>query len=190
MSKVKLNDSLTKVCCVLYDSDKVNTLVEWCKKHAYKYYYIKHQPEAEKTKEHFHFCIESDSKHRFNMKSISSEEDINLFEKCNSIGQYVRYMTHCDYDEKIKYEDTDIISNVPIETIRQLIEEADPNRLSATEKSEADFNYIMSLIINGELRNLPQIIDYCLTHDIEYKRQWTYTINSLLNSLYGGFKKL
>lgn len=31
MSKVKLNDSLTKVCCVLYDSDKVDTLVEWCK---------------------------------------------------------------------------------------------------------------------------------------------------------------
>lgn len=173
--------NFTKVCGIAYEFVDIERVVNFCDKHCYKYYYIKHLADEEVNKAHYHFIIESDSYHRFNIKTLLTDTfKINLFEKCNNVASYLRYMTHIDYDNKHHYDIKDIISCVSIDVISTLIYE------SSIDKEELEYNAfveICCLINSKDLRSLFDVIEYCKLNSIKYKTSWTFTFWHLLNSI-------
>ena len=127
MKEKDLKNNYSKVCCVLYHKVDLKRLVAFCQKHTFKFYYIRHNDFDEnmnEKKQHWHFVIESDSKHRFNIKSLLSDTlGVNLFNKLDSVDKYLRYMLHIDYIDKKHYDLHRIVSNVDKQAllIRSLI---------------------------------------------------------------------
>lgn len=173
--KVNLKDTLTKVCCLIYNESEVNRLVELCSSKGLKYAYIKHLPESEDKKEHYHFVIFSNSMLRFRLtKFVSDLTPINLFEKLNNVNCYLRYMTHVDYVDKKQYEAVDIISNVNDIKSRILSVEVDTKELKKQDKKLV-FKYAMTLA-----HNIIDVVNFCFDNDIDYNSSWTFTLKELI----------
>lgn len=71
----------------------------------FKYYaYIKHYPEKEESKEHYHLFLSVDS--ATTIKNISKRLGIpeNYIQYVKSVRSSIRYLTHIDYPEKIQYD--------------------------------------------------------------------------------------
>lgn len=184
MPQVKLSDTLSKVCLISYDDEFITKLKEFCSNHNYKYYYIKHKPDIDNEKDHYHIIIESDSYHRFSIKGLVDEKTpLNLFEKLKNVSAYLRYMTHCDFDNKIHYDIKEIISNVNIETIMELIDSADPNALTEKELADRFYQDMLIRILSRELKTLPECVSYAITNNITWKSSWTFTIKNLCYDL-------
>lgn len=179
---VERTSTLTKVCGVAYDFVDIQRIVEFSLKYGFAYYYILHQPDDEETKLHYHFIIESDSKHRFIIKSLLTDTfKNNLFQKLNSVNAYLRYMTHIDYAMKTKYDFEAIVSNIDTMSIYQKIEEANPNKLSREEQKKYDFYSVINSIEMYNFTTISQIVRYCIENDITYDLHWTYTIKTIMN---------
>lgn len=181
MTNSDLKNSFSKICCIVYDIFSLKSLINFAKKHCFKFYYIRHDDFDENSdlkKRHWHFIIESDSKHRFNIKSLISENlPINLFKKLDSVVAYLRYMTHIDYVDKRHYSIKRIISNVSSIEIENMISNAN---LCSKEIRDNNFNEIVLLIIQGCFNSFTDILIYCNDNDIKYSTNWTFTFNLLL----------
>ena len=174
-NSVNLNDTLTKVCCVIYEESEVSRFVELCESKGLKYAYIKHFPEEEDKKEHYHFVVFSNSRLRFRIiKFVSELTPINLFEKLNNVNCYLRYMTHIDYVDKQQYEVENIISNVNDVKSRILSVEVDPKELKKQDKKLV-FKYAITIA-----HNITDVVKFCFDNDIEYNSSWTFTLKELI----------
>ena len=122
MNNQEIKNCYSKVCLIAYQFDDVERIVDWCKKRAYKYAFIKHigQPqqfdsneyEGDITKDHYHILILSSREHRFKVNSLVSKTlGFNLIFKLKDEADYLRYLLHLDYDDKEHYQLSDIISN-------------------------------------------------------------------------------
>ena len=70
----------------------------------FKYYaYIKHLPEQDEKKEHYHLFLSVDS--ATTIKNISKRLGVpeNYIQYVKSVRSSVRYLTHIDYPEKKQY---------------------------------------------------------------------------------------
>lgn len=188
MREKDIKSNFSKICCLAYDFQDVQRLVDFCCKHNYKYYYIKHNDydeNIEDIKTHYHFIIESDSYHRFNIKSLLTDNfKINLFQKLDSVKSYLRYMLHLDYDMKEKYTLNDIISNVDLNIIENLINDTTKSKQEETDENfKKVMQYIFNEVDNGVILNLRDIIEYCIDNKLTYKASWSFTIINLLKLL-------
>ena len=181
MKSVDKKNTYTKVCGVVYDPLEIISLCNWCINHNYKYYYILHKADEEDKKDHFHFIIESNCYHRFKLSWFLNDSNSHLWFICNNVGNYLRYMTHIDYDDKLHYEINDIISNISLECIRNLIESSDVNALSNKELEIEDFHSICKKIINNELNSLSEVLLFCFDNGITYNTKWSYTLKLLID---------
>lgn len=186
MKDKDIKNSFTKVCGVAYAWCDIKRIINFCIKHNYNWYYIKHNDFEENINEiklHYHFIIESSSKHRFNIKSLLTDTfKINLFEKCDNVGKYLRYMVHIDYDAKKHYDFEKIHSNIGLEKITQLIDNCDKSKTDITENNFQEvLLYLFQCFDSDKTIKLRDIIQYCLDNDINFKSSWTFTINSLIN---------
>lgn len=181
MTKKDIKNSHSRVCGIAYDKKDITRIVKFAIKHKLNYYYIKHKKEQEDLKQHFHFIIEGDSKHRFNIGCLLSESfTINLFEKCTSVDAYLRYMLHLDYVDKIHYNTCDIISNVSDFDIALKV---DYDNMSKTEINKSNFNLIIKNIISGELCSLAEIYNFCIDNEIDYLSSWTFSFVQFLKKI-------
>lgn len=186
MAKLKITpkQTLTKVCGIAYDYQDIERVIDFCNKHTFNYYIMKHTPEEseEETKEHWHFIIESDTKHRFIVSSLLTETfKINLFEPCSNVGYYLRYMTHCDYALKKHYSIDEFISNVCDISIKCLIEQAENNSKSKQERNIENFYAVIQAIELEGLYTIPEILKWCKENDIIYDLHWTYTLKCYIS---------
>ena len=181
MKEKDLKNNYSKVCCVLYHKVDLKRLVAFCQKHTFKFYYIRHNDFDEnmnEKKQHWHFVIESDSKHRFNIKSLLSDTlGVNLFNKLDSVDKYLRYMLHIDYIDKKHYDLHRIVSNVDKQIINDLINKA---CLSQQEINYNNFQLIINMIINHELMTYQDVLRFCFDNNIKYITTWSFTILNLL----------
>ena len=101
MKEKDLKNSYSKVCGVAYDINDIKRIIAFCRKHNFKWYYIRHNDydeNMEEKKKHYHFIIEGDSSHRFNIKSLLTDTfKCNLINKLDNVAYYLRYMIHIDY---------------------------------------------------------------------------------------------
>ena len=181
---IKQNTNLSKCCGIAYDYIDIERIVQFCNKHNFRYYVMKHLADVEdEEKEHYHFIIESDRQHRFVISSLLTDTfKANLFEKCENVGSYLRYMTHCDYALKHKYDVAEFISNVPDFVIQVLIDEANMN-LTKQERRQNDFYAVIEAISSENLFSLVDIISWCRNNNIAFDTKWTYTLKIYLYDL-------
>lgn len=73
------------------------------------YAYIKHKPEDNEKKEHYHFILSLDNTRT--IQSIANRVGIplNHIQPVRSLRASCRYLPHQDNDDKIKYELTDVV---------------------------------------------------------------------------------
>lgn len=180
---IKKGLNLTKCCGVAYDFRDIDRIVDFSLKKGLRYYYINHigknEEDSDDThKQHWHFIIESDSQHRFIINSLLTDTfKENLFQKCDNVHSYLRYMIHIDYLDKEHYEIKDIKSNVDYDLIASYINDVIVDK---KEINKENFNSILDLILTKEITNFKQVIKYCRSNDIDYQTIWTNTFVQLL----------
>lgn len=77
-----------------------------------KYAYIKHMPESDEKKEHFHLILSLDNPRSIRSLSKRLEIPYNLIQACKSVRASCRYLVHMDNDDKFQYSlDQVIVSN-------------------------------------------------------------------------------
>lgn len=179
---IKKNITITKCCGVCYYEKDINSIVDFCLKKGFHFYYIKHNAKSDseehELKEHWHFIIESDSQHRFIINSLITDTlKENLFEKLNNVHSYLRYMTHIDYIDKEHYDVDLIVSNVAKGLIINYINDVIVDKDLINREY---FNALIDLILSGQLLTFKQVMLYCRKNNIEYKISWTNTLVQLL----------
>lgn len=76
------------------------------------YAYIKHQPEENEKKEHYHFILALDNPRTITSLSKRVGVPENFIQPVKSLRASCRYLTHQDNDDKTKYYLTDVkVSN-------------------------------------------------------------------------------
>lgn len=90
------------------DSERHIRALEFIKKNYVEYAFIKHFPEKEENKEHYHLVIRFKN-YRWNT-ALSEELDveINMFEKCRGLCNALIYLIHLREPEKIQYSVEDV----------------------------------------------------------------------------------
>lgn len=182
---IKKGKTLTKCCGVCYSKDDINSIVDFCLSKGLRYYFIRHsgfndEVKDDSHKEHWHFIIESDSQHRFIINSLISDSlKENLFQSCENVHSYLRYMTHIDYLDKEHYPITDITTNIDFDLLNSYINDIVVDKVL---QSKENFNLICDLICanDEELSSFRGVLKFCRLHNIEYKTSWTTTIINLL----------
>ena len=181
MKEKDLKNSYSKVCGVAYDINDIKRIIAFCRKHNFKWYYIRHNDydeNMEEKKKHYHFIIESDSSHRFNIKSLLTDTfKCNLINKLDNVAYYLRYMIHIDYIDKQHYDIKRIISNVSNKEIEYIIKGA---LLTQKDINNANFVRIINMVLNGELTTFKEIMYFCIDNDIRYCTPWSFTLINLL----------
>lgn len=180
---IKKGKTLTKVCGVCYSFNDIESIVDFCCSKGLRYYYIMHKGNNDEIKDdthkqHWHFIIESDSQHRFIINSLISESlTENLFQKCDNVHSYLRYMTHIDYLDKEHYNVKDIVCNIDRELLQSYIDEivVDKDLLN-----KQNFALLCDLVCSSHIKSFREVIQYCRLNNIEYKTSWTTTIVHLL----------
>ena len=141
-----------------------------------EYAYIKHLPESEEKKEHYHVFIEF-----FNPKNHSTiakqlNVNIRLVQTCKDRYKLIRYFVHKDNLDKIQYEIDEIITDMDINVIYNILN--DINKYKRDEEflslqldylhSGLTLNNLIALAISNknlaELRKYWNIIKYYYEH--------------------------
>ena len=180
---IKKGINLTKCCGVAYNISDIDRVVDFSLKKGLRYYYIKHigkndEIEDDNHKVHWHFIIESDSQHRFIINALLTDTfKENLFQKCDNVHSYLRYMLHVDYLDKEHYKISDIVSNVEFALVESYVNDI---VIDKKELDKENFNIILDMILTKELCSFGAIIKYCRLNNIEYKTSWTITFIQLL----------
>lgn len=77
--------------------------------HGFKYYaYIKHDPEIEESKEHYHVFIHLDTASTEEALSKRIGIQKNYIQYIKNVRAGCRYLTHIDYPDKIQYKIEDV----------------------------------------------------------------------------------
>ena len=90
------------------DNDRHMKALETIKKNYTEYAYIKHLPEQDEKKEHYHVVVRFKN-YRWNT-ALAEELDIeiNMFEKVRGLDNALLYLVHAREEEKIQYDVSDV----------------------------------------------------------------------------------
>lgn len=104
------NDRYRHFVAIVYeDSDIYNFDDVMFNLRGFKYYaYIKHKPENNESKEHYHLFISLDSATTINNVARRLGIPANYIQFVKSVRSSIRYLTHVDYPEKIQYSPDDV----------------------------------------------------------------------------------
>lgn len=104
--------SAKKYLIVCYNEELLINYIENNKEYILEYAYIKHQPEEEEKKQHYHFFIEFHTPK--NKQPIAKSLGINeiLVQSCRNKKNTFKYFIHKDNPNKIQYNLEDIITNI------------------------------------------------------------------------------
>lgn len=114
--------SAKKYIIVCYNEELLSNYIENNKDSILEYAYIKHQPELEEKKEHFHLYLEFHTPK--NKQPIAKALGINeiLIQSCKSKKSTFKYFIHKDTN-KIQYKIEDIITNIDMNIIYCMTED-------------------------------------------------------------------
>lgn len=114
--------SAKKFIIVCYNEDLLVDFLNDKKEEIKEYAYIKHLPEEEDKKEHFHLFLEYNTPK--NKGPIAKALNINelLIQSCRSKQNTFKYFIHKDLNNKIQYNIDDIITNINLGIIHGLVE--------------------------------------------------------------------
>lgn len=162
------NTQLSKVQLVVYDELNVGKLLNWCSLNNVYYYIMRHEPENEGEKEHWHVALQSveKSKHVFRLSQIINNCScdnctitINLFERLEGIDGFLLYCTHFLEEKVFQYDFSFFLTNdMPtVDIVRRAWENGtiDPNG-----KKVSYLSNVIELIQNGVLTDIDGVYLY------------------------------
>lgn len=113
MEKGKRNVEL-----ILYDIDKVGEILEKVSHLDMEYAYIRHDKDLNDSgvvkKAHYHFMIFSDTQRTITAWSSLLDVPSNMIENIKNKISAIRYLIHCDNNDKYQYQIEDICTNIEI----------------------------------------------------------------------------
>ena len=147
---------------VLYDNN-FNEIYDNVIKNNYNYFYIKHKPEEEDKKEHYHLIIYTEIPTTISKiaKSIQLEE--NYINVTNDTGQRytlkntIGYLIHYNIEDKIHYELEDIKTNVPLLVKKYY------SILTNTNNDQRDFLEMLAFIEDNEITAFKDLAYFSLS---------------------------
>ena len=160
MEKGKRNVEL-----ILYDVDVVGEVLEIVSHLGMEYAYIYHNKDVNDSgvlkKAHYHFMIFSDTQRTLEAWSKLLDVPTNMIEQIKNKISAIRYLIHCDNNEKFQYQVEDICSNFEI------------------------IKYFKNTISN-ENNEMELIINYIYYHkyNVKYKELLDYVISNGFWSTY------
>lgn len=110
METIKGNERNRCFACILYEDTEIYNIkdvLDYVSSHFEKYAYIKHQPEEDEKKEHYHLLMYFPNKR---WKSSLAKElgvPMNYFQKVQ-FKPYLKYLIHYDNEEKKQYSVDDV----------------------------------------------------------------------------------
>lgn len=110
MEQIKGNERSRCFACVLYEDTEIYNIkdvLDYVSNHFEKYGYIKHQPEEDEKKEHYHLLLYFPNKRWKSSLSKELNVPINYFIKVN-LKPYLKYLIHFDNEEKKQYSVEDV----------------------------------------------------------------------------------
>lgn len=157
--------SAKKFSIVCYNEELLVNYLEENKDKITEWAYIKHQPETDEKKEHFHLFLEFETPK--NASPIAKALDINimLVSSCRNKYSLLRYFLHLSFPNKIRYEIEDIVSNIDIHILRSI--------LILNIETPEDFLFdIIEYIKNGF--SMKEIVHICIQNRTinELRRYW------------------
>lgn len=93
----------------IYDFKEVMRILKSHKKYAY----IKHQPDNDEKKEHYHFILKLDNATKKSTLSNKLGVPENYIDEIKSLRMMNRYLIHIDDEDKIQYEIADVTISKP-----------------------------------------------------------------------------
>ena len=93
----------------VYDFKEVMRILKSNKKYAY----IKHLPEEDESKEHYHFILRLDNATKKSTLSNKIGVPENYISEIKSLRTMNRYLIHIDDEDKIQYDIPDVIISKP-----------------------------------------------------------------------------
>lgn len=108
-------DTYRNIEIISYDIEEVYKFIEKCKKYDIEYYYIYHDKDINDDgtlkKPHYHFQVYSENQKSLNSWFNFFNVPSNRVELISKKFEAIRYLIHCDNNEKYHYQIEDIVSN-------------------------------------------------------------------------------
>ena len=111
MEKIKGNERSRCFACILYEDSEsysFKNVLDYVSNHFDKYCYIKHFPEEDEKKVHYHLVFYFPNKRWKSSLSNELNVPINYFQKVN-LKPYLKYLIHYDNEEKKQYSVDEVI---------------------------------------------------------------------------------
>ena len=170
MEKIKGNERSRCFACILYEDSTqydLKNVLEYIRVHIEKYAYIKHKPEEEETKPHYHVLLYFPNKRWKSSLSTELGVPINYFQKAQLVP-YLKYLIHFDNEEKEQYKVDDVHGTLK-------------DKLNDVLNFNSEQNQFSEIMVYFETSNKPitwtNLTYYCLSHNLYgcYRRN----VNSL-----------
>lgn len=150
---------------ISYDLDELFEIINKCDRRGDVYYYIYHDKDITDTgelkKPHYHVQLYSDEEKRISTWASIYNVTDNRIEKIKNKISAIRYLTHCDNNEKYQYQIENIGTN-------------------------GDLMKYFKSTISSEGNEIELIYEYItnLKRQISYKEMWDYVIGNGIWSTY------
>lgn len=171
LTEKEIKSNFSKILIEIYNCCDLKLIYQFCNKHNYKMVSCLHLPEEDGKKVHTHVLIVSDSKHRFNIKSLLNDTLViyNFMKTDTSVVDFVNYVQHNDYDMKRKYRFEMVYFNkqftyTGIKNIRNSLERTEINTIE--DEDVYNINNLYKLLFDGYFQSFIEIIEFCRHTDI------------------------
>lgn len=170
MEKIKGNCRSRCFACILYEDSEsysFSYVLDYIKNNFENYAYIKHEPEEDEKKTHYHVIIYFPNKRWKSSLSNELNVPINYFESVNLVP-YLKYLIHYDNEEKKQYNVDDVKG-----PLRDKL-----NDILHFNKEENQFNEILVYFeTTNKIISWTDLTYFCVSHNLYscYRRN----VNSL-----------
>lgn len=152
--------SAKKFAIVCYNEELIIKYIEENRDKIKEWAYIKHQPESDEKRQHFHLFLEFETPKNAKPISNALEIHIMLVSSCRDKYSLLRYFLHLSFPNKIHYEIEDIITNIDIHILRSIL-------ILNVETDEDFMSNILDYIKNGF--SMIDIINICIKDKTIYE---------------------
>lgn len=169
------------VCYDVSDNLNINELLFRINRHQLNYFYIKHEPENDELKPHYHLAIYFKQPTTITYLSHLldiSENNINVLDELGqryTLKKTVGYFLHYNNNEKINYNYDDFITNIPA-TLSKYYDILTNGRSENGEISE-----ILAFIDENNVKYLREVLDFCISNNyLKTFKKYSYVIKTIL----------
>lgn len=146
-----------------------------------KYFYIKHLPESDEKKEHYHFVLyfslPTTISHVSSLLNIA-DNNINVTDSKGeryTLKKSVGYLLHYNNNEKTNYNYDDFVTNIP-DTLKKYYD-----LLVSPHDERSELCEILAFIEDNHIHSNKELLKFCIDNNLlKTYRKYAYTLRSII----------